>query len=251
MKSQQPEQLIRTSCCDCAFAVYDNNTQVDCKFDRIKKSENIIEAYNKDREFFVINRLCNYYRDKAWGYSANDSQKVEQESATSFNILIYFSSLNEEECNHIIGLINTTKYYSDKVNFLLFYDYENYDNVKDGLLKIVNETSQNYHRMNVSICYMKETFISTFITKSKSDFHILLYQEQILNFDIDMINDVNSYINGQFKKGIFFSRNGIDCIHNLTCKSYPQDGLTEQLQYKELMTNILEISKHKKLFIEI
>lgn len=251
MKSQQQEQSIKTSCCDCAFAIYNGNTQTGCIFDRIKKFDNIVEAYNKDKEFFVLNRLCNYYRNKSWGYSSNDAKKVEQESATSFNVLINYSTLNDEKVDHIIQLINTTQYYDNKVNFTLFHNNENDDNVKDHVVKIIHSTSQNFHRMSLSLCYVREVFLSTFLKKTRNDFHILLLDDQILSFDISMIIDVNKYINDDFKRGIVFARNDIYCISNFAFKSYAFTESKEKTTYEENRNLLLEVAKKKKLFIEI
>jgi hypothetical protein len=62
---------IHTSCKDCVFAVYENKTQTDCSMGMIKKyrdkNDEIIEAYDDDKEFYIINkRKCINHRKESW-----------------------------------------------------------------------------------------------------------------------------------------------------------------------------------------
>jgi hypothetical protein len=68
--SQQIES-IHTCCKDCVFAKYDGNTQTDCALDYIsiyrQKNIEVIEAYDNEKEFFVINnKKCIGYRKTNW-----------------------------------------------------------------------------------------------------------------------------------------------------------------------------------------
>ena len=96
MKSQPQENLIKTSCKNCAFAVYEEDTQIDCAFGRIEKfKDSVTEAFDNDKEFFIIDRLCTYFRDKKWGYNDNSMDKVEEESAISFDIIFNCNEISE------------------------------------------------------------------------------------------------------------------------------------------------------------
>jgi hypothetical protein len=61
-----------TSCQDCVFAQYmvGDFQQVGCDFNLIEKykdSEQLVEAYNENGEFYIVNgRLCYYKRTKEW-----------------------------------------------------------------------------------------------------------------------------------------------------------------------------------------
>jgi hypothetical protein len=62
---------IHTPCKNCTFAKYDDNTQTDCHLDYISLYKNknieIIEAYDNEKEFFIINnKKCVGYREKSW-----------------------------------------------------------------------------------------------------------------------------------------------------------------------------------------
>lgn len=59
---------IVTSCKDCKWAEYDGKTQNGCSFDLISKYNDagilVTEAYDDDKEFNVIDRICVYSRHK-------------------------------------------------------------------------------------------------------------------------------------------------------------------------------------------
>lgn len=62
---------INTSCKDCIFAIYEGITQTGCKTGELDKMRDhgiqILEAYDNDKEFFVINKTkCLYNRPKEW-----------------------------------------------------------------------------------------------------------------------------------------------------------------------------------------
>ena len=55
--------MIHTPCKDCVFAIYDDKTQINCSQDCIDKYKKldvpIVEVYDDDKEFYVIEgRKC-------------------------------------------------------------------------------------------------------------------------------------------------------------------------------------------------
>lgn len=68
---EPPIDIIHTPCKNCIFALYEDKTQVGCHLgylDKYKnKGLNVIEAYDNDLEFFVINgKKCVGYRENPW-----------------------------------------------------------------------------------------------------------------------------------------------------------------------------------------
>ena len=62
---------IHTSCKDCVFAIYEDQTQTGCSMSMIEKYKakncEIIEAYDDDKEFYIINkRKCINHRKESW-----------------------------------------------------------------------------------------------------------------------------------------------------------------------------------------
>ena len=61
MKSKQLDRIAETSCKDCKFAIYEGKTQTGCEAGRAEiymEKGMALEAYDKDKEFYVINTLC-------------------------------------------------------------------------------------------------------------------------------------------------------------------------------------------------
>jgi hypothetical protein len=84
---------IFTSCEECVFSVYENNTQISCKLDRIEKfkSKNaeVIEACSDEKEFYVIKSFCNCYRNAEWGDNHVDHEScLEKENRIRWNAII-------------------------------------------------------------------------------------------------------------------------------------------------------------------
>lgn len=106
-------QSFQTTCKDCIFAIYDNKTQTGCKMGRLdaykKVDVEIIEAYDEDKEFYVINnRLCNYCRNSEWGSKVDKHLWTTivklQAKLTYFTIIFANDSLYDIE-NTINSLI--------------------------------------------------------------------------------------------------------------------------------------------------
>lgn len=91
-------QKFHTSCKECIFAVYDGITQIGCDLDRIESYRNkgdgvVIEAYDEEKEFFIINNnKCKCFRNKYYAINRpnqNHKESVLQEIKTRFCIIVY------------------------------------------------------------------------------------------------------------------------------------------------------------------
>lgn len=70
-ESERVIDKIHTSCKECVFAVYEDKTQINCSMGMIEKYKakncEIIEAYDDDKEFYIINeRKCINHRKASW-----------------------------------------------------------------------------------------------------------------------------------------------------------------------------------------
>ena len=86
-------QGLFTSCEDCVFSGYEKDTQTSCKLNRVDKFKDkgveIMEAYNDEREFYVVKSFCNSYRNKDWGDSHVDHElSVAKENQIRWNAII-------------------------------------------------------------------------------------------------------------------------------------------------------------------
>jgi hypothetical protein len=91
--------LIRTSCKECVFAMYVGKTQMDCSLGRLDKFRKVgvpvIESYDDNKEFFVIERFCNTYRTEDWKPRYKKITKEDsalKESQATFDFIIIHDS---------------------------------------------------------------------------------------------------------------------------------------------------------------
>lgn len=67
----QEISIIHTPCKNCVFAIYEDKTQTGCHLDLVQKYKDrgveILEAYDNDLEFFILNKKkCFGYRENSW-----------------------------------------------------------------------------------------------------------------------------------------------------------------------------------------
>lgn len=62
------KNIFETPCKDCVFAVYQGSSQTGCAFDRLEKFRKqgieVVDAYDDDKEFFVVQTACRAHRHK-------------------------------------------------------------------------------------------------------------------------------------------------------------------------------------------
>lgn len=95
---------IVTSCKDCKFAIFNKNTQTGCEFgliDKYKQADiGVIEAYDEDQEFYVIDRICVFSRHKSKDISKED---VLIQSQVRYQIIIYL----DDDINKFENTLNS------------------------------------------------------------------------------------------------------------------------------------------------
>jgi hypothetical protein len=232
-----PNSKIKTSCKNCAFAVYDGKTQTNCLHKRIEKfGEELVEAYDDDAEFYVINRFCNYYRNKAWGYSASDIQKTESESAINISLLFDCDKLFKFESHDIIKFINDIQYYSNKINITLFHETHRDTGIKCFVSNIAREINK---KTNISVCYNKNDFLNEQAIKHRSCFHSVINS---LNMpSTNFAQKINNVINVDLKKAFTFEDTEVLFINNDVYKV-----LSRMDESKDYEDNVSRLVGHSK-----
>jgi len=94
--------VITTSCKECVFAMYVGKTQMDCSLGRLDKfrkvGASVVESYDDDKEFFVIERFCNTYRSEDWKPKYKKITKEDsalKESQATFDFIIIHDSTQD------------------------------------------------------------------------------------------------------------------------------------------------------------
>lgn len=115
--------IIHTPCKQCVFAKYENITQTDCELgyiDAYKKNhtENVLEVYDNDKEFYVINnKKCVGYRENKW-FKQFDAEMADLEikkqiffehNRLDYISCIYIDDMTKTELENIFLQISLLK----------------------------------------------------------------------------------------------------------------------------------------------
>lgn len=197
MKSAPLEKYLETSCKDCVFAIYDGKTQTSCYADRISKFANVTEAYDEDKEFYVINHVCNYHTTESIENNIEDTlSKVKKDKRMKVDVFIDIYDDNKE--------------YIDKLK--LFYNNLSEDDKKSTYYHIfchkitdeLNSFVDNIENLKVfTLEITAKKFNKKFMKNFKNSFSLKI--DSISNIPSDgFIERVNFQINEQLVRGIVF-----------------------------------------------
>ena len=106
-------QKTDTPCKNCIFAEWDGITQTGCKLGRIdmyrKAGVNVIEAYDEEKEFFVIDgHRCMYARTAAWA-EKNVNNKASWENLLEKEVQFKYQALVivDDNINHLLKTLDS------------------------------------------------------------------------------------------------------------------------------------------------
>jgi hypothetical protein len=108
---------LHTPCKDCVFAKYKDIEQIDCNLGLLeiykKHGIDIIEVFDEEKEFFVINNIkCVYKRTINWKYGscplAEQISQVREETHLRFHAIILAKDNLEDVKNTLNSLIDQT-----------------------------------------------------------------------------------------------------------------------------------------------
>lgn len=254
---QQDHKTINTSCKECLFAIYEGKTQTGCGFNRIQKFDNVIEAYDEEKEFFVIPRLCNYYRNKSWNNGFIDHAKARKESALTFDIFFDFNTINEDFMNRATDLIE----YNNWGNNHLVSEEAFYDLTKLEYRIFHNQIPKDQRKI-ISLFYMKHPnvsltvnefndniFIHDKLTKTRNTYHLIINANS--EFDTDIITKINNLINDDMKKALVVKHKNLYVISNLAYKVQITSSEEHSILYNVNRDKILESIQNTDFYIEI
>lgn len=97
---------MQTPCKNCCFAKYEDITQIGCDIGMLDKHTlagvDIIEAYDEEKEFYVIDNFCNRYRSQKWLEKHKDKTPKELSVITRNEIKIPYQVI-------VVGAMDKTK----------------------------------------------------------------------------------------------------------------------------------------------
>jgi hypothetical protein len=98
------------------FASYEEKTQTACIANRLKHFDGaVIEAYDDDKEFYVINRACTFFRPTRWNEGKPDTDKARDEVKPVFGIFLDLSNCSPEDLPKTIESIKRINYDKGKI----------------------------------------------------------------------------------------------------------------------------------------
>lgn len=168
LKKPEPQEvpILVTSCKDCVFADYEENTQTGCnrgKLDILKDRKiPIVEAEDLTKEFFVIQATCFDYRPPEWGdaYEGKEEERVSKEQLLRYNVGIIvdkdhslegikstFDSLTSQARppSKVVIANNTDE--KDFKKFLTEVE-ERIDNKNDKIQVLIIDLMANFHEID-------------------------------------------------------------------------------------------------------
>lgn len=243
MKYTPQGQFKQTSCKECVFAIYSGNTQTECMADRISKFKPyVVEAYDDEKEFFVIDKICNLFRPSGWNNGIVDVQKAKNESSITFDVLINCDKITEQYVENIKRELKNISYPDKKIKIYLFQSSQSNKYEKQVAFQLYQELKDCV----ISIYFDKAEYIYGILQKSNSTFHIII-DENNINGISELLLKVNSAIVDDLKRFILCKSVNKLFISNMAIKILYQNLYFD---YDNVMSSFLENAKKENLYTE-
>lgn len=203
---------IHTSCKNCVFSLYDKVTQHGCGLNYLDVYRNnnveIIEAYDNDKEFYVINdKKCIGYREPKWFDSLGMADAPMQDKITKYfesNYINYFLILdtlemNKDQFDAAIKNLSSASFAPQKL-IIIRYAYK--DN--DLPYTLIENTFKKY---NVDISWKIHTILDNELSHDdilyqiitqNNKYRFVLYSKDATNLN-DLIIQANNIVYKQLK----------------------------------------------------
>jgi hypothetical protein len=244
MKSKLPDSQIKTSCKNCLCSIYEGKTQTGCSFNRIEKfKESVLEAYDDEKEFYVIERFCNYYRNPKWNGGTLDIEKIKSESAISFDVIIDCNNLDTDiDTDNLISILNNLNYYSNKINVVLAHSHLSSRDIRKNVFKIFCAT-----KCTISEAIDLNEYVHNMIWSSNSTYHIIV---DISNkSELSQLYKLNGIINDDIKQATLFNLSTSKVISNMVYKI--ESSINNETNYEKIVQGVIKKSLESNLSIDI
>lgn len=241
MKSPFQDRLANTNCKNCIFAIYDGDTQIGCSQSRLEKFETI-EAYDLEKEFYVVKGFCNYHRPKTWNGGIADKDKVKNESSVTFDIIIDCSNINDEYMNSIGNLLSSIEYNKEKYKVVLCHSHISEKNVKNHVFKLYKSIAG----LELSIYNDFDFYINNYIAKTRKTYHIYLSDNKLV--DSNIMEKINNKINDDVLKLLTAHSNETNIVSNYAYKSIMGN---KRSKYSEVIDFLIQNTTDKNMHFDI
>lgn len=245
MKSEESGQIVKTNCKNCAFAVYEGDTQVNClaqRVDKFKEQGYVVEAYDDDKEFYVIERLCNLFRDTKTENTDEQLAKAKKEIQLTFDVILDCTDI--DYLIHCVDTIsNNLRYDDNKIQYTIVFSNEpklSKEN-KNHIFKL----SQKLNNCKIINCIDYGFTIHTQIYNSRKSFHTLIDLSD--NFDNSVFYNLNNIVNEDMEKAVVYTEGDVTFVSNL---AYKIESLEKNsAEYFKAVDDIVKKSKLQNLYV--
>jgi hypothetical protein len=223
----QPSEVKKTitSCKNCIFSSYESNTQTGCDFNRTEKFKELgclQEAYDNEKEFFIIDRICNLYRTESW--KKDDfkylPQHARKEVKPKFGIVILDTNEPSSQLDKAIDSIFSLNYNPQKVKVVIstFHDR--------GIEYLVRRTEELKREKFVASFVVNYTNISQMIEYDAfrrcggANYLVKMEHDSILNSEI--LNKVDESLNENLEQIALFESGNVSIVQfHIANTQYP------------------------------
>jgi hypothetical protein len=246
MKLQPLDHKVQTNCKDCAFSIYNDKTQIGCEAGRVdifKDQKKIVEAYDDEKEFYVVKGFCNLYRDSQWNSGTPDISKALSEVSPTFELYIDCDNIEEENVPSVLQFIQGATYPRDKYIITL---YQNHSTATDKRKKVVDIYRKSNNSIFISSCDNKDLYLHEKAVKTKMSYIINLTCDNINNQFMDKIHhsmnfDLKQPLISKFENNYAFSSTAYKV----------EASYSNSISFSENTNSLINKTKETKLFVEI
>lgn len=212
-------KVLQTSCKNCLFAKYDKKTQVGCsvgRIDKFKKQNKVTEAMDDEKEFYVIDRLCNLYRDWKWPHYGDSGKQTEialNEVSPKFGIVVYGSDEDTTKVLDAIESIKALDYNKGRLAVIISMIWTKGDHHHRIFEEINNLRDSGIKKtFFISNFYNDQKIIDTEAFKNCVGCNYLVKMSHDSIIDKDLLNNINKSINQDLEQIVLFEDGNISVI---------------------------------------
>lgn len=189
---------IHTSCKNCVFSIYENITQTGCHLDHINKYKlkniQILEAYDDDKEFYVIaNKKCPSYREDTWFKDKNLTiqEKIEQvklSNTINYLVVINLKTMSLDQYTDILNQISILTFKPNKIIIVRYTD----DNQQFPFEKLQNDLASVGIPWRIQTIVDKDATLGDIVHQISNSTYKQRFICHISNFTTDIEKIVNT-----------------------------------------------------------
>jgi len=251
MRLKHQDRALQTSCKECQFATYSGKTQEGCAAGRLDKlKEYVVDAYDDDKEFYVVDCLCNMFRAPSWNEGVPDTDKARSEVMPLFSIVIG-SDNSEAELPYWEKLSRTTEslvkmtYDPTKVAIIYSTRATATQETKRNIRRSFDQMgAAGFNPQIVAVTEEKMRDYDTFKRAGGAYFITIVVGEEVPS---TLLSDIDVQLNEKMRRAIVFDRNGLLAISFF---AYSARFLLHET-YESFKEHICSDSKDQGLYLKI